>query len=125
MIKGLPEKLKMLRTKYNLSQKEVADKLCVSPSIISGYETGERTPSTENILALSHLYHCTTDYLLGNNIQTTSHILDPTGLSNKQTNSSTTGTYRNNEDMSPLRLMSSLFLCTLFLKQKCKRCQLC
>ena len=84
MIKGLPEKLKMLRTKYKIKQKEVADKLCVSPSIISGYETGERTPSTENILALSHLYHCTTDYLLGNNIQTTSHILDPTGLSNKQ-----------------------------------------
>ena len=84
MIKNLPEKLKMLRTKYNLSQKEVAEKINVSPSIISGYETGERTPSTENILALSHLYHCTTDYLLGNNIQTTSHILDPTGLSNKQ-----------------------------------------
>ena len=62
MIKGLPQKLKMLRLKYNLSQKEVANKLCVSSSIISGYETGERTPSTENILALSHLYHCTKDY---------------------------------------------------------------
>lgn len=84
MIKGLPEKLKMLRSKYNLSQREVADKLRVSASIISGYETGERTPSTENILALSHLYHCTTDYLLGNNIQTTGIILDTTGLSDKQ-----------------------------------------
>ncbi len=84
MIKGLPQKLKMLRLKYNLSQKEVANKLCVSSSIISGYETGERTPSTENILALSHLYHCTTDYLLGNNIQTTGIILDTTGLSDKQ-----------------------------------------
>lgn len=84
MIKGLPQKLRMLRLKYNLSQKEVANKLCVSSSIISGYETGERTPSTENILALSHLYHCTTDYLLGNNIQTTGIILDTTGLTDKQ-----------------------------------------
>lgn len=84
MIKGLPDKLKILRTKHNFSQKEVADKLHVSPSIISGYETGERTPSTENLLALAHLYHCTTDYLLGNNIQTTGLILDSTGLSNKQ-----------------------------------------
>ena len=84
MIKGLPDKLKMLRLKYNLSQREVADKLHVSSSIISGYETGERTPSTENILALAHLYHCTTDYLLGNNIQTKNIILDTTGLSNKQ-----------------------------------------
>ncbi|NBJ92065.1 helix-turn-helix domain-containing protein [Parablautia muri] len=84
MIKGLPEKLKMLRSKYNLSQREVADKLYVSSSIISGYETGERTPSTENILALAHLYHCTTDYLLGNNIQNKDIILDTTGLSNRQ-----------------------------------------
>ncbi len=84
MIKDLPEKLKMLRLKYNLSQREVADRIHVSASIISGYETGERTPSTENILALSHLYHCTTDYLLGNNIQTTGIILDAAGLTDKQ-----------------------------------------
>ena len=55
MIKDLPEKLKALRAKHNLSQKDVARKLNVSSSIISGYETGERTPSTENILALSQI----------------------------------------------------------------------
>ena len=65
MIKDLPIKLKDLRIKYGLSQKQVADKLNLSPSIISGYETGERTPSVENILALSYLYKCSTDYLLG------------------------------------------------------------
>ena len=65
MIKGLPEKLKEQREKYHYSQKYVADQLHVSPSIISGYETGERTPSTEKLLALSYLYHCSTDYLLG------------------------------------------------------------
>ena len=65
MIKGLPEKLKEQREKYHLSQKDVADQLHISPSIISGYETGERTPSTEKLLALSYLYHCSTDYLLG------------------------------------------------------------
>ena len=47
MIKDLPEKLKKLRIKYGYSQKQVADKLQVSPSIVSGYETGERTPITE------------------------------------------------------------------------------
>lgn len=65
MIKGLPEKLKELREKYHYSQKDVAAKLHISPSIVSGYETGERTPSTEKLLALSYLYHCSTDYLLG------------------------------------------------------------
>lgn len=49
MIKGLPEKLKEQREKYHYSQKYVADQLHVSPSIISGYETGERTPSTEKL----------------------------------------------------------------------------
>ena len=47
MIKDLPNKLKSLRNKYGYSQKQVADKLEISPSIVSGYETGERTPSTE------------------------------------------------------------------------------
>lgn len=65
MIKGLPEKLKALRSTYHLSQKEVAKILEVSPSIISGYETGERTPSAETLLAISYLYKCSTDYLLG------------------------------------------------------------
>lgn len=84
MIKGLPEKLKMLRSQRHLSQKEVAAQLNVSPSIISGYETGERTPSVENILAFSHLYHCTIDYLLGNNNLTANIVLDTTGLSENQ-----------------------------------------
>lgn len=53
MIKDLSTKLKELRMSQNLSQADVAKKLEISPSIISGYETGERTPSTENLLALS------------------------------------------------------------------------
>lgn len=84
MIYGLPERLKALRLKYNLSQKEVAIRLNVSASIISGYETGERTPSTENILALSYLYHCTTDYLLGSKKQVQESALDTSGLTDKQ-----------------------------------------
>ena len=65
MIHGLPEKLKRLRQNCMLSQRDVARRLDVSPSIISAYETGERTPSVENILALALMYGCTTDYLLG------------------------------------------------------------
>ena len=65
MVNGLPEKLRELRTNNGLSQRNVAQRLGVSPSIISSYETGERTPSVENLLALSYLYHCSTDYLLG------------------------------------------------------------
>ena len=47
MIQGLPEKLKKLRERYHYSQKDVAKQLHISPSIVSGYESGERTPSAE------------------------------------------------------------------------------
>lgn len=84
MIKGLPEKLHSLRISNNLSQKKVAEKLEISPSIISAYETGERTPSTENLLALSYLYKCSTDYLLGKVNDKPSVMLDIEGLSSEQ-----------------------------------------
>lgn len=65
MIKGLPERLREMRMKLKLSQKQVAERLNSSISSISGYETGEKTPSAEQLLALSYLYNCSVDYLLG------------------------------------------------------------
>lgn len=84
MIQGLPEKLRDLRNQFNLSQRSVAQHLSVSPSIISGYETGERTPSAENLLALSYLYQCSTDYLLGKDYSSQSTLINVDGLDRKQ-----------------------------------------
>lgn len=84
MINGLPERLRKLRQKNNYSQKDVSDRLGISPSIVSGYETGERTPSTENLLALSYLYNCSTDYLLGKKEQFPATFIETTGLSSDQ-----------------------------------------
>ena len=67
-----------------ISQKQVAEKLDVSPSIVSGYETGERTPSTENLLSLSYLYNVSTDYLLGRQAADPHSLLDISKLTNKQ-----------------------------------------
>lgn len=84
MINGLPEKLKTMRLKYGLSQKQVANRLGVSPSIVSGYETGERTPSTETLLSLSYLYQCSTDYLLGRCDENAMSTISIEGLSDNQ-----------------------------------------
>lgn len=84
MINGLPERLRKLRQKNNFSQKDVADRLSISPSIVSGYETGERTPSTENLLALSYLYNCSTDFLLGKKESVPATFIETTGLSPEQ-----------------------------------------
>lgn len=84
MIKDLPKKLKELRLKYGFSQKQVSDKLGISPSIISGYETGERTPSLEVLLSISYLYNCSIDYLLGKQPEAPQITLDTNGLTDKQ-----------------------------------------
>lgn len=84
MIKELPEKLKEQRVQLGLSQKDVANKLGVSPSIVSGYETGERTPSTEILLALSYLYNVSTDYLLGRQAPDPHILIDISKLTDKQ-----------------------------------------
>ena len=84
MIKGLPQKIKSYRVQLGLSQKQVAEKLGVSPSIVSGYETGERTPSTEILLSLAYLFNTSTDYLLGKQATPPGTAIDVSKLTDKQ-----------------------------------------
>ena len=84
MIKDLPQKLKAYRTQFGLSQKQVAEKIGVSPSIVSGYETGERTPSTEILLSLAYLFNTSTDYLLGKQTTPPDSVIDVSKLTDKQ-----------------------------------------
>jgi len=84
MIQGLSERLSQLRTQHGLSQSAVAERLGLSKSIVSGYETGERTPSTEVLLKFSALYRCSADYLLGIKLAVPATVLDVTGLSAEQ-----------------------------------------
>ena len=84
MVQGLGDKLHKLRLEFNMSQKEVAGIINTSPSIISNYESGERTPSVENLMALANLYHCSTDYLLGFQTNENDNTLDVSMLSGEQ-----------------------------------------
>jgi len=84
MINGLPNKLRSLREQNNLSQRDVSTRLGISPSIVSGYETGDRTPSTEVLLQLAYLYKCSTDFLLGKDDSIPSFVLDTDGLTMEQ-----------------------------------------
>ena len=84
MINGLPERLRDMREKYTYSQRDVAKMLEVSPSLISGYETGERTPSVEILFRLSYLYKCSADYLLGKTTNNSVFTVSLEGLSENQ-----------------------------------------
>ena len=59
------EILKSLRLNAGLTQKQLAEKLEVTSSVVSYYELSERAPSPETLIKLSRIFHVTTDYLLG------------------------------------------------------------
>lgn len=84
MINGLGQRLQEQRSSRNLSQKQVPSSIGVSASVISNYESGERTPSIEILISLAHLYHCSTDYLLGIDKTDKAKQLDVSMLDDKQ-----------------------------------------
>ena len=59
------ENLKRLRLESGYTQQQLADKLCVTKSVVSYYELQERYPSPEILMKLSAIFHVSTDYLLG------------------------------------------------------------
>lgn len=57
--------LKELRQKAGLTQKQLADKMGITASVVSYYELSERNPSPEVLVKLASIFHVTTDFLLG------------------------------------------------------------
>ena len=57
--------LKNLRKKKNLSQEQVAKRLNLTKSSISGYENNGITPSLEILKEFAILFNTSADYLLG------------------------------------------------------------
>lgn len=59
------QKLKELRKKAGLTQKQLADRVWTSKATISYYERSSCDPSPEILIKLAKVFHVTTDYLLG------------------------------------------------------------
>lgn len=59
------KKLKNLRLQSGLTQKQLAERMGVTTSVISYYELDERCPSPEVLIRLANIFHVSTDYLLG------------------------------------------------------------
>ena len=58
-------KLRELRLAKGLTQKQVAERIGVTASVISAYENDIRSPSYSALVKLAALYAVSTDYLLG------------------------------------------------------------
>lgn len=60
----LGDKLSKLRKENNYTQEQLADVLGVSRQAVSKWESDITYPETEKLIRISKLFHCTTDYLL-------------------------------------------------------------
>lgn len=71
-------RLRLLRQTKGLTQKQLADALSLTKSVVSAYETDVRLPSYDILLRISAIFGVTTDFLLG-----VSHkqLVDISGLS--------------------------------------------
>jgi HTH-type transcriptional regulator, competence development regulator len=59
------KRVRFLRKKRNMTQKDLADVFNLSESTIGMYERDEREPSFEFVRQLADFFNVTTDYLLG------------------------------------------------------------
>lgn len=73
----IAKRIKELRTQQKLTQKELAERLNLTPKMISFYELEQRTPPSDIIIKLAKIFNVSTDYLLGNEPDDYDKIADP------------------------------------------------
>lgn len=54
------------------------------PPVISGYVSGEKSPSLEVLIAISDICNCNTDYLLSKKMENKAVLLDTNGLNDEE-----------------------------------------
>ena len=67
---GIGDRIRALRTNAGMTQVELANKLNISNSTLSQYESGARTPSDDMKLKIAALFQVSTDYLLSGTTNT-------------------------------------------------------
>lgn len=65
----LSEKIVLLRTKYQMSQGDLAGKLNVSRQSVSKWETGASIPDLDKLVAMSELFQVTMDELVKDSVE--------------------------------------------------------
>lgn len=59
-------RIKQLRIENNLTQKDIAEKLGMTPTGISYWESGNAVPNYETLKKLADLFNVSIDFLIGN-----------------------------------------------------------
>lgn len=61
----MPERLKELRQKENMTQKEFSEKIGCTMASLSAYENGSKVPPTNTLINIASAFDCSVDWLLG------------------------------------------------------------
>ena len=64
-LKEFGERLKTLRTEFNVGQNQLAKDLEISNASVSYWETGKQIPSAEVIFKIAKYFNVSADFLLG------------------------------------------------------------
>lgn len=78
---ALGKEIKSFRKSLHLSLTTLGKRLGASKSMMSAYESGVSTPSTDIIVSTANVFHVTTDYLLGREKR---KLIDISGLTEGQ-----------------------------------------
>lgn len=61
----MPERLKELRQKENMTQKEFSEKIGCTMASLSAYENGSKVPPTNTLINIASAFDCSVDWFLG------------------------------------------------------------
>jgi transcriptional regulator with XRE-family HTH domain len=78
-MKLFPSNLKNLRLNHNMSQEELGKQINVTKVSISGYESGNRTPDVETLIAIADVFNVSLDSLCGRNVEHSEHAAHTLG----------------------------------------------
>lgn len=63
---NIGDRIAELREQAGMKQYELAQKANMNPAVLNRIETGKRPARDDEIKTLAHIFHVSTDYLLGN-----------------------------------------------------------
>ena len=68
------ERLRELRERRGMTQKELAERLHISTAAMNMFETGKRTPSRETLENIADYFNVDIDYLIGREFGSTYYL---------------------------------------------------
>lgn len=76
-LKVFSENLKYYLTKYDISQADLAKRLGVTPTSVSNWATGQKTPRMDKVDAMCEIFNCKRSDLMEERIDDDGYYLDP------------------------------------------------